>query len=177
MHTIKYVDSYLDIKGTRENFLVINVDDMNRFIYKSENKIFSIRSPFYVKEDKNRLIFYTNHIEEIDSYISSKILTLINDTHFDSPNSLDFIGLLEDIFGDSDNIWAFVRELLLFEDGYLRYDHDPDNEKERFHPLSHLDICYSTASTFKIGTYHKPCFDYFIQLLDNKLEAKYLEKI
>ncbi|WP_331344226.1 hypothetical protein [Cellvibrio sp. UBA7661] len=177
MNTIKYVQSSISITGPIQNTLTIIIDDMNRFIYKSEHKIFSIRSPFHVKKEQDQLLFYTNHIADIDSVISSRILAFVKDERFNSPNYIEFIEPLEELFDDPDRIWAFVHELMLFEDGYLRHDHDPINEKGRFHPLSHIDFCYTTASTFKIGTYHKPCSNYFGQLLDNKCEAKFLERV
>ncbi|OZS41385.1 hypothetical protein [Photobacterium sanguinicancri] len=177
MNTVKYVHSNVKITGEVKNFLKIIVDDMNRFIYESEDKIFSIRSPFHIKNEQGRLLFYTNNIADIDNVISSRILTFLNDERFESPNSLEFLEPLEELFEDPDRIWAFVHELMLFEDGYLRYDHDIENEDGRLHPISHLDVCYTTASTFKVGTYHQPCINYFVQLLDNKHEAKYLEKI
>ncbi|MGF1688710.1 hypothetical protein L4C36_18830 [Photobacterium japonica] len=176
MHTVKYVHSHIKINGEVKSNLKIIIDDMNRFIYESEDKIFSIRSPFHVREEQDKLIFYTNNIADVDNVISSRILTFLNDERFDSPNCLEFLEPLEELFENVDRIWAFVHELMLFEDGYLRYDYDPTNEDGRLHPLSHLDVCYTTASTFKVGTYHTPCVHYFEQLLDNKYEAKYLEK-
>lgn len=176
MNTIKYVHSSIKISHSKNSSLRIIIDDMNRFVFKSENKIFSIRSPFHIREEQGQLFFYTNNIADVDSVVSSRILTFVNDDRFYSPNYLDFIEPLEELFENPDRIWAFVHELMIFEDGYLRHDHDPNNEKGRFHPLSHLDFCYTAASTFKIGTYHQPCIDYLVQLLDNKCEAKYLER-
>ena len=43
--------------------------------------------------------------------------------------------------------------LLSFESGYLRYDHDEDENREDpiLHPVDHIDLFYSSNSTFKIG--------------------------
>ncbi|HAS6076777.1 TPA: hypothetical protein I7141_12880 [Vibrio vulnificus] len=176
MNTIKYAHSNIEISGEIKSKFKIIIDDMNRIVYESEGKIFSIRSPFYVKSEQNRLHFYTKNIPDIDNVISSRILSFINDDRFNSPNSLEFIEPLEELFEDPDRIWAFVHELMLFEDGYLRFDYDPENENGRLHPLSHLDICYTTASTYKIGTYNPPCANYLVQLLNGNENAKYLEK-
>lgn len=176
MTTIKYIISYVKIPGEYSNTIQIVIDDMNRFIYTSENKIFSIRSPFNIKKDDDKLIFYTKNISEIDHFISSRIIELSNDERFHSPNWGEFIELLDELFIDANRIWPFIHELMLFEEGYLRYDHDPEHENGRMHPLYHLDIYYTTASTFKIGTYHKPCSSYLSELLNNKVESKYLEK-
>ncbi len=175
MNTIKYAQSTIQLRGSVKNKIVIIVDSMNRFIYESDEKIFSIRSPFNVRNDQGALKFYTKNIEDIDSQISSKVISLINDDRFESSSLFGFYEIIEEHFSEPDNFWPFIHELMLFEDGYIRYDHDTDNENGRLHPLYHLDVCYTTASTFKIGTYQKPCINYLIQLLDNNTEAKYLE--
>ncbi|MEX6318744.1 MULTISPECIES: hypothetical protein [Providencia] len=176
MNTIKYVISYVNVSTRTNSSIDIIIDDMNRFIYKSENKIFSIRSPFSIREDEGKLIFYSKNIPEITSTISSKIIAFSNDYRFNSSSWGGFIELLDELFTDADSVWLLIQELMLFEDGYLRYDHDPEHESGRIHPLYHLDIYYTTASTFKIGTYHKPCPFYFTELLNNNIEAKFLEK-
>ncbi|WP_122080946.1 hypothetical protein [Vibrio coralliirubri] len=177
MNTIKYATTDVKVEGEVDCYLHIIVDDMNRFVYESKDKIFSIRSPFRVIQNNGELVFYTQHIAQIDSITSSNVLSLLSDDRFESPNSLDFLCLLEETFEtEVDHIWAFIIELISFEDGYLRYDYDPDNEDGRLHPLSHLDICYTTASTYKIGTYKRPCVEFFTQLLNNKKESLFLEK-
>ncbi|WP_318511768.1 hypothetical protein [Photobacterium leiognathi] len=177
MNTIKYATTNFRVTGEHIYFLHIIVDDMNRFIYESENKVFSVRSPFRVMESQNELTFYTPYIASIDSVITSNVLSMLNDEKFDSPNSFDFLGLIEESFDqDIDEVWPLIIELMSFEDGYLRFDYDPDNANGKLHPLSHLDICYTTASTYKIGTHRKPCVNYLTSLLNNKNEALYLER-
>ncbi|EKK9992471.1 TPA: hypothetical protein ACMDQ8_003153 [Vibrio parahaemolyticus] len=176
MNTIKYVTTPLRVESGAVSFIHIIVDDMNRFIYQSDDKVFSIRSPFNVMEKDGELSFYTPHIAEINSAVSSRVIALLSDDRFDSPNSLDFLEAIEEAFcSDVDETWAFILDLMSFEDGYLRFDHDPDNEDGRLHPLTHLDICYTTASTYKIGTYLKPCVHYLTKLLQVNDESLYLE--
>ena len=38
------------------------------------------------------------------------------------------------------NFWSFLRELLLYEDGYIRYDYDEEHQDGLLHPLNHYDI-------------------------------------
>ena len=49
--------------------------------------------------------------------------------------------------------WELLLYLLSFESGYLRYDHDEDENREDpiLHPVDHIDLFYSSNSTFKIG--------------------------
>ncbi|ENO8973964.1 hypothetical protein ACCF52_001530 [Vibrio parahaemolyticus] len=178
MNTIKYVNNSFALRGERNGFIHIIVDDMNRLIFASADKVFSIRSPFYVRQKDGQISFYTDDIAFIDSSITSKVLSAINDDRFDSPNSLDFLYLLEEVFGEGevDTFWSLMMKLMTFEDGYLRFDHDPEHEDGRMHPLTHLDICYSTASTYKIGTYREPCPIFLTDLLNTKTESIYIER-
>lgn len=177
MHTVKYVKSRVYVDRREGLSLTLVVDDMNRFIYESEDKIFSIRSPFSFRLEGREFLFYNKYIGDLDSAMTSKVLSCLNDDRFGSSSFFDFVGLLEENFFELDSIWSFIHDLMIFEDGYIRFDHDAENEDGRMHPLFHLDVCYTTASTFKIGTYHKPCVIYFEQLLNNKIGAKYLEKL
>ncbi|ELS8947692.1 hypothetical protein R6G67_001839 [Vibrio fluvialis] len=178
MNTVKYITTEFKVDNGSSSFLHIVIDDMNRFIYESENKVFSIRSPFNMTMgDEGELVFYTSDIPIVDSAITSKTLLLVADEKFDSPDSMDFISLLEEVFEeDFEQYWLFVKNLLTFEDGYVRFDHDPDHVDGRLHPLTHLDICYTTASTYKIGTYRMPCVQYLRELLNTKTESLYLER-
>ena len=148
---------------------------MNRILYVSSDKIFSIRSPFNIKKVENELIFYTKCINSIENRITSEVLACINDDRFESTSTYTFLESLEENVHNIEETWSLIRELMVYEDGYIRFDHDPEHDKGRLHPLNHLDVCYTTASTFKVGTYQRPCFDYFLQLLDNTVESKHLE--
>lgn len=178
MNTLKYVNSHVEIHGQVDSWLIIKVDDMNRFIYVSPDKIFSIRSPFYVKEVERGLLFYTKMIPDINSTMTSCVLAFIEANNKTHNCIYAFTDMYDESFeGYEEQAWPLIYQLMTFEDGYLRYDHDPTRENARLHPINHLDIYYTNACTFKIGTYHKPDKNYFIQLLNNKAESKYLEKI
>ncbi len=176
MNTIKYVRSDVKINGSITNRIHFIVDDMNRIFFESPNKIFSIRSPFNIREENGELIFYTNSINNIDHKVTSEVLSFILDERFESTSSYQFLESFEDNIPNGDELWSLIKELLIFEDGYIRFDHDPENENGRQHPLNHLDICYSRASTFKIGTHKRPCINYLKGILDNKVNAEYLER-
>lgn len=176
MNTVKYIGTEINIGERTGDYIFISIDDMNRFIYQSDNKVFSIRSPFLVKQEESSLKFYTKNVEDIDNYLTSQVLSLINHDKFDTPSFFEFGEIIEEYFENPDKIWSFIMELISYEDGYLRFDNDPDHADERMHPLNHLDVCYSNASTFKVGTYNKPCVNYMFELLNNNIESKYLEK-
>ena len=75
---------------------------------------------------------------------------------------------------ENENFLGFLRELLLMEDGYIRYDYDEEHKNGDLHPLNHYDLFYSSHATFKIGLNAILSEDEFVDLLDIKSDCKYL---
>ena len=65
---------------------------------------------------------------------------------------------------------SILEEMFRAEPGYIRFDHDPEREKADLHPLNHVDINYSTYSTYKIGLKDRMVSDHF----EDMLYLKYL---
>lgn len=135
--------------------IILHVDKTSRLFFVSERKIFSINFPFFVVESDLGLDFKSNNHSDVDGRVTSEIIALLDSgAVFDSS---DFVIFAEALFALCDldyQLWALIRDLLAFEDGYLRYDHDPVNEDGHRHPLHHIDVFYSNSSTFKIGLVH-----------------------
>jgi len=138
--------------GTSSATIVLNVSKMSRLFLIAPKRIFSINFPFSVHEDAGVLRFRSHAHKNVDSKATSDILTLL--ANEDLLNSFEVLHFAEPILDactvDAD-IWGLFRELLLFEDGYIRYDHDEQRADGRRHPLHHLDIFYSSGPTFKLG--------------------------
>ncbi|WP_076280844.1 hypothetical protein [Paenibacillus odorifer] len=73
-----------------------------------------------------------------------------------------------------DEVWLLIKELILIEPGYLRYDYDPVYQKDNLHPLHHIDINYTNHITFKLGLESKYLQKMFIDLLDTNTNCHYL---
>lgn len=163
---------------------VLYVDKMSRLFFFSENKYYSIVFPFHAlkKDDKYTIVFQSNM--DVTSQLISKVLSTIKCDKFKTQCSLEFIEPICDAENDcGENFWELLRELLLMEDGYIRYDLDKDNyEKavkkgeEHKHPLNHYDIFYSSNATFKIGLLDTINNDSLIDLLNVESDCKYLTK-
>ncbi len=183
METIKYM--LLNPKIESENSagkILLIVDKMSRLFYFSENKYYSISFPFFVEKVENEFTFGFKNIIEVESKLVNKILQIIKCDEFKERCSLDFIAPISEFEENCDeNFWIFIRELLLMEDGYIRYDYDK-NEYEKFklkgeednHPLNHYDIFYTSSNTFKIGLKDKLSEDQFIDLFDNQKKRNYI---
>ena len=147
-----------NLKEQNSYFKVV-IDKMSRIFYFSDKKYYSIYFPFtYIIDNGKNVISFKNQIE-INSQIISNIIEILNDTRFESFYSLDFIEPINELESYYENkLWFLIRELIMLEDGYVRFDNDIDNfnkakqeGKEHTHPENHLDIFYSNGNIFKIG--------------------------
>lgn len=156
--------------------LVLHVSQMSRVLLFTESKFFSVNFPFAVYLDEGVLRFSSIHCDDVDNKVTSEILSIFNKSS--SVRGDDIYSFAEAIFetqDDNSNFWGLVRELMMFEDGYLRYDHDPVRANGRHHPLHHLDICYSSAATYKVGLNTPLDSLAFEDLLNLGSECRFLE--
>ncbi len=165
-----------------EGKMVLFVDNMSRLFFFTNNKYYSIALPFYVTEEEGQIkISFKNQIN-ITPRLISQVITIIKCDEFKEQCSLDFVTPICEIEEECDeNFWIFLRELLLMEDGYIRYDYDlkeyekaKENGNEHTHPLNHYDLFYSSNTTFKIGLKSELSQDEFIDFLNTKTACKYL---
>jgi len=183
METIRYMilNPTLD-KEDSHGKIILRIDKMNRLFFFSKEKYFSIVFPFFARKEDNKYIFSFKNKIEVDSRLISQVISIIKCDEFKANCSLEFAQPICDYQEECDeNFWEFLRELLLMEDGYIRYDYDEENHKrfkdrgeEDKHPLNHYDLFYSSHATFKIGLNSKLNEDNFIDLLDINSDCKYL---
>ena len=139
----------------------------------SEKKYFSINFPFHVTNDGNQLRFRSKNIDDIDNKITSDVIGVMsNQLVLESNEILDFAAPIDE--ASHIRFWSLIRDLLLFEDGYVRYDYDEENENELLHPLNHLDIFYSSNCTFKVGLNDQITSEILIDCLDIRSNCYFL---
>ena len=161
--------------------MVLRVDKMRRLFFFSETKYFSISFPFFIKKDEdNQYTIYSNEIV-IDPELISHVKGIINCNKFDAHCSSDFIEPIWDYEKEHEGegikiFWTFFKNLLLMEDGYIRYDYDEERHDGHKHPLNHYDLFYSNNCTFKIGLSDKIEENELIDLIDITTDCKYLCK-
>ena len=143
---------------------------MSRIFFSSHNKVFSINFPFFINDMGKTIGFYTREFPEIDNRLTSIIIQLVESSKLlDSYEVFDFAEAISDAADIDKNIWVLLRELIIHEDGYLRFDHDPIHQKAgNIHPLNHYDVFYSTATTFKLKANIAPNLDHLIDVLNIK---------
>ncbi|WP_144410126.1 MULTISPECIES: hypothetical protein [Chromobacterium] len=160
--------------------LTICVGKMSRLFCTSEGgrKIFSISFPFSVILRDEQYQFFSREGIEIDSRVSSNIIALIDSGEIFGVR--DFCRFIDPIMEMSDydpQLWTLVRELMIAEDGYIRYDWDDIREDGHHHPLHHLDIYYSSASTFKVGLGQQIDQPALMSILNLETECHYLRSV
>jgi hypothetical protein len=179
MNSIKYMIVYYETSqsNTYGNMSLI-VSDMSRLTFFSGTKYFSICFPFVVNVTDGSLIeFHTNCGTIIDNKLTSEVLSIVNDGRgFDSQDVFDFLESIDQVESPSDGLWNTFMNLMLFEDGYVRFDFDEERADPIFHPLNHLDIFYGSKSTFKLGLYETLDRHIFIDMFDASSACHYIQK-
>ena len=173
-----------DIKSP---YVKLIIDKKSRIFFFSEKKYYTIHFPFSCsKQDDGSLeIAYQGcrNIIPIKSEIISKVMQILYDEQFNSVSALDFIEPIDKMESEIDYIWELLKGLLMFEDGYVRFDNDPEeynrakNEgREHTHPENHIDVFYNNGNTFKLGLKRKSTPDEFIDYFDSETNCKYLKR-
>ena len=176
METIRYILSYQKPPKENENVagtMILYVDKMSRIFFFTKKKYFSIVLPFLAQEENSELTFSYNGVK-IDHDIISKIIYIVKNNDFMSEDIYTFL----EIFENDLNYWDILRDLMLIEDGYIRYDIDEEHfniEKPKQHPLHHCDIFYSNGNTCKFGL-DKPLIEpnNFIDLLNVRTDCYFM---
>ncbi|MFP7610090.1 hypothetical protein [Serratia quinivorans] len=176
MKIIKYMQIEPPVQEAKSSFyMILKVSKMSRVFLISPKKHFSISFPFTVINSDNKIQFKSKNLDFINSKITSDVIGFFNEHNNLSSSSIyDFIEPIDELTIEEPGTWQFIKELLLFEEGYIRYDHDEKHEDGDKHPLYHLDVFYSSSPTFKIGlkTGYKSLE--LLELLDLENECKYL---
>ena len=162
--------------------IILYIDKMSRLFFFADKKYYSIVFPFhFIEEDGKYKILFKSKIE-VNSQLISKVISIIKCDEFKANCSLEFTQPICDYQDECDeNFWEFLRELLLMEDGYIRYDLDQneynkakERGEENKHPLNHYDFFYSSNATFKIGLNERLTHDGFLNLLNVNTDCKFI---
>jgi hypothetical protein len=158
--------------------MILYKDKMSRLVFVCENKIYSITFPFNINQIKSEIsINYKNRLD-IDSQNITTLLSILKSPTINSENCLEFI---DPIVSYDQNLWMTFRDLLILEDGYVRYDKDEDGFQkakkdghENRHPLNHIDIFYTNQASFKLGLKQEYTDTDLIDLMERNTDCKYL---
>lgn len=165
------------VKNEEACKLIIYVSKMSRITCVTPNKIVSVNLPFKVEEVDDSLKFYSKAIGIISSVEISHAMKVFVHGDIENDNCIsEFADQVMDITAVRPGFWGFIKELLMVEDGYVRYDYDTKRADGDLHPLNHLDIFYSSGATFKLGLKAQVKYSEFLDVLDTLSDCHYLTK-
>ena len=182
MQAIKIMSVGNLVQANTNATMLLHIDKMSRLFFFTENKKYSIAFPFTVTDEEEILKFSSTFIDEINSKITSDVISIVKcSAGFDSSCILEFMDNIS-VYEDTDSaIWSLVKELMLYEDGYIRYDYDEKGYEQaklsgipNQHPLNHFDIFYTNRSTFKIGLNSSINDDFLVELVNTKTDCVFL---
>lgn len=157
--------------------LLLVVSKVSRIFLFSNDKYFSLTFPFIVKNDEGGLMFSTRNIADISNKITSDVIGVVaSSDKFDSLDSLDFAESLLDFEETEPSFWPFLLSLLMYEDGYVRYDYDPKHVNGDIHPLHHYDFFYSSLAACKVGLRGALANDDMVGFMLPETACHYIEK-
>lgn len=158
--------------------IILQVSKMSRLFFVMENKMFSFNFPFTVIKNNGYLTFRSIHHAEINSMVASQVLALLEATDsIENRDVLHFAEPISDLCQYDGDFWCLFRDLLMHEDGYIRYDHDAARKNGHLHPLHHLDIFYTTGNTFKLGVNSSVSLEHFLDVLDVDTNCHYVTPV
>ena len=185
-HTIKFLVLHPNANTTEiaeDKKLILYIDKMSRLFFCVKDKIFSFRFPFFVgvnPENGSLSISFKDYFK-FDSITSSLLLAILEqDDIFNGTLENVNERMLQEIIEnewesiDLDGVCELIKVLMLFEPGYLRYDHDEKRAAGAMHPEHHLDIFFSSTSTMKLGLKNSVESEWFIDLVNILTECKYI---
>ena len=182
LETIKLIKDNNEYVQNVKGKIIVYVDKMNRIFYVTDNKIFSCYFPFSLEEKEGEYRIYDNLTDlDITDQVISLLISIFQSENGKLGESLesvmDFIidRASEFEYENIDNIWRLLFKLWHMEEGYVRYDDDPEHANENIHPRYHLDVNYSNSSTYKIGLKKPLEIENMISLLDITSECAYLQ--
>lgn len=183
LETLKLADNMEENFANEKGKIVICIDKMSRVFYETNNKIFSFCFPFSLKErgEQSYRIYDSLTNIEITNQMISLLISIFRENgklKESLDNVMDFI--IENAndyeYNNINDIWMIIFKLWHMEDGYIRYDCDPEHQDGDMHPLYHLDVNYSSEVTYKIGLEHSFNIDELKNILDTTKECLYLTK-
>ncbi|WP_442603613.1 hypothetical protein [Paenibacillus sp. KN14-4R] len=172
LNSLEVILSEIPVADRGYGIFSLNINKMSRIFFAANiegyMKNFSFTFPFTIHLEDNSVkkLYSTNTKIGINKTIVRILLELAAEGFFkekeQTPNIYDEMDALsvaiknninvdEDLDDYEEKVWTIIKEFLLFEPGYLRYDFDEERADPDLHPLHHLDVFYSSQATFKLG--------------------------
>ncbi|WP_033915881.1 hypothetical protein [Campylobacter sputorum] len=149
-------------------------DKIKRIYFFTNTKYYSICFPFSIYEEENSNYKIKFKEFDIDTEITSYILRILKSKEIINYKTFGEIETSDEFMDIDSDIWYILKELIILEDGYIRYDYDLKNADGNIHPINHYDIFYTNINQIKIGLSNNIDKNYFLDTLDISKACKFL---
>jgi len=155
-----------------KEIIIFKNENFKRVFFLRDNQIVSLNFPFRLIHLDNNLLRVYLKDQNITSIELSKLQEILNGEEFFSSC---FYSDIDRIFNtqEEDRIWLLLKEILLAEDGYIRYDYDMEHHPDVPH---HFDIFFTNNSTFKLGLRSEINLDAMIDILDRNTNIYFVNR-
>lgn len=145
------------------------LSDRTRAVFCSPERNYSVSFPFRIDIIDGYFNFSTKDNISVNNQMISSLISLFRDSELlASDDVYSFLSLFDESSIPTDILWQVAMSLIQIEDGYIRLDCDPKNEKPDSHPLHHFDLFYSDSLEFKVGLRKKLTDKEFIDYVSNQ---------
>lgn len=160
--------------------LILYIDKMSRIFIYERDKIHSFYFPFSLRIIDEKCTLWGKNECQITNATCAVLESLFsriseNDT---VENILDEYWSIAADFNlskeDAEQYSNLIIQLLSFEPGYLRFDHDTEHPDVDNHPQDHFDINYTDGASFKFGLYSSLDDIAFIDVLKSNTPCFFL---
>ncbi len=155
-----------------KEIIIFKNENFKRVFFLRDNQIVSLNFPFKLVPTDNNLLEIYIRDQKMTGVELSKLQEILNSEEFFSSC---FYSDIDRIFNteEEDKIWLLLKEVLLAEDGYIRYDYDIEH-----HPdvPNHFDIFFTNNSTFKLGLRSAINLDLMIDILDKNTNIYFVNR-
>lgn len=147
---------------------------VSRLYFVDDEHCYSIGFPFTITQDEHGVItaFSADEITLLP-IIFVGVLQILRGDEWNSTEILDFANPIDEWQGKQlaslDNkavnhemFWKFFRNMIMYDAGYIRHDHAPDQYKPdhpKDHPVDHIHGGYDGDVSYRIGLTSKPTID------------------
>lgn len=183
LKTIRMFDISSFFPDSEQEKVYISINRMSRIFYVLKNKIFSFQFPFSIEVVDEKIRIYERQTNiEITATILSVLISFFEKAKDEMFTFEDFfISIMNEDDRPRDiadeQLWEIVKNLATYDLGYLRYDYDEKNfkqDREKLHPINHLDICFDQSVTFKLGLDKGMNYLAFKDMLDTTTDCMFI---
>lgn len=160
--------------------IYIYIDKMQRIFFYTKDKVQSFSLPFSVKCKEDSELEFSIDGRDIEVGTMNFLLGIFKKEFYTLAELIDTIND-DESYQDFDEdtkklVDNLALQLLLFEDGYLRFDYnDIERQNGAKHPINHIDFYYSDGNTFKIGISKVYQLEEHIKILDINQDCVFIQ--